>query len=163
MARCNAFVKKKSSPEKTPADRARAVPYTEAEVAEKIPIVRLSRIIDPQFHERIIYESYKPANLREMQDFMHFMMAFRRILPNQVLSSVHSYNDNETDGNAPKSAKDGEVVRPTYPKALPYNAITVDDILGSPEVSKEIKEYYNSEIQTKLPEQLGSFIALMFI
>jgi len=147
MARCGVALNRKSSTKSANSPRSRPLPYTEPEISEKIPIVRVSRIIDPKFHERIIYESYKATNLREMQDYMHFMLAFRKILPNQILhnapimSAMVSPDISQRPDDKPQIESSG----------------TVEEILESPEVSKEIKNYYNSEIQTRLPEQLGIF------
>lgn len=100
--------------------------YEEPAVAEKIPIRFGRRSEDPRFSSNVVYESYKPRNLREMQDYINFVLNFRKVLPNRCFRM-------------------GEDVGST---------IDADDILSSPQVSQEIKEYYNTEIQTRLPEQV---------
>jgi len=61
----------------------------EPAIAEKIPILRQSQILDPRYTERIIYESYKPANLKQMQDYMDFIIGFRSILPSQIINKTN--------------------------------------------------------------------------
>ncbi len=75
-----------------------------------------------------------------MQDFMHFMLSCRKILPN--------CRRRTRQGTAEQKAAE-----PTGQH--PRSHLTVDEILTSSEVSQEIKNYYNAEVQTKLPDQLG--------
>ena len=109
----------------------------------------------------MIYESYKPTNLREMQDFIHFVLTFRRIVPN-------SYHSRKATGDKKVASEASRKSNPYLSKAayqetakmihpqIPQKACsTVDDILLSNEVSQEIKNYYNAEVQTRLPDNLG--------
>ena len=100
--------------------------YQEPTIAEKIPIKYAPPINHKKYQEYVVYESYKPKNLREMQDFLHFILQFRKILPNN----------------------NGEIL-------VPESWKNVDEILSSKSVSQEIKDYYNSEVETKLPQRIS--------
>ncbi len=108
-------------------DTELAAIYEEPQLSEKIPIKYASKIEAKSYHDYVVYESYKARNLREMQDYMHFVLNIRKVLP----------NGRPHDGN--------RVVR------------TVEEMLNSEDVSQEIKNYYNvdSEIVLKLPENFG--------
>ncbi len=116
-------------------------------MAEKIPIKYISAIEDKRFREHVIYESYKPINLRQMQDYMHFVLLFRA-------TQSHGENQRQLFGeDKPAAAEEGE----KHATGLRGSATaTAEEIMRNPEVSQEIKNYYNTEAQAKLPEQLGT-------
>ncbi len=111
--------------------------YAEPALSEKIPIKYACKVEDSRFDQHLVYEAYRPRNLREMQDFLHFVLKFRKILPNccdKYEAGVANYSELERQ----RTGKD------------------VDDVLSNTEVSKEIRDYYNSEVDSKLPPQLGT-------
>lgn len=69
---------------------------------------------------------------------MHFCLEFRRALPSQV------------------------VVCGLLPRVVWPPLKTVEDVLRSAEVSKELKAYYNAEMQVTLPERLDEDRILVF-
>lgn len=127
--RINASTKQSKKAENLPSI------FEEGKITEKIPIKYVNHIADKRYTQYVIYESYKPKNLREMQYFMHFMIRFRTNLPNKMANFREDPN---------------------------YQAIEVEDILSNPSVSKEIKNYYNSEVETKLPKQFDQEKILIF-
>lgn len=132
MARCDVGFKKYKSQKKQKKHKndLEAI-YEEPAIAEKIPLKYINNIQDKRYHEHLIYESYKPRNLREMQNFLHFVLNYRKILPNSY-GKYSTFNMEDSKAN-----KD------------------VEEILNSGQVSQEIKNYYNSEVETKLPSQLS--------
>jgi len=126
--------------------------YENTEISEQIPIKYKTNIVDKRFSERIIYESYKPHNLRSMLDYMHFSLVFRSTIPNPK-NILKKYSTEALSDISPiNNTDEGDI----------HKAMAVDDILTSPEISPEIKSYYNSDTQTKLPEQLDQSKILVF-
>ena len=105
--------------------------YEEPALSEKIPIKYYKKIEDKRYSQYVIYESYKPTNFRTMQDYIHFTLNFRKIPPNY---GSHKQNN----GN-----------------------VEADDILNCPDVAQEIKNYYNSELDAKIPKAV-IFIIMLF-
>eukprot|EP01022_Parablepharisma_sp_SALTPOND_P018752 TRINITY_DN310_c0_g2_i1.p1 TRINITY_DN310_c0_g2~~TRINITY_DN310_c0_g2_i1.p1 ORF type:complete len:1282 (-),score=157.74 TRINITY_DN310_c0_g2_i1:3773-7618(-) len=124
--------------------------YEDSSISEKIPIKYISTVQDKRFQERIIYEGYKPHNLRSILDYMHFCLVFRTTYPST--SIFRRFPPDLTGESSPSGDLDKSLHQP----------MAVDDLLQSPEVSNEIKAYYNSDTQTKLPEQLDQDKILVF-
>ena len=108
------------------------------EIAEKIPILRLYRINDKRYTERVVYESFKPNNLKQMQHYMNFVFSLRTILPNQV-----------------NLLKDNNLIQQ---QERIYADSSIDKILTNPKLSKEIKDYYNIESKLNIPIQIGNLL-----
>ncbi len=101
-------------------------------MSEKIPMKWVGRIEDPRATRHIVYESYKPQNLRTLQDYLRFVLEFRHILPNEW----------------GRDSKRGSPVQSDCKR-------DVEQALGSGVVAQEIKEYYNSEVENTLPSAMG--------
>ena len=104
------------------------------EFADNIPIKYISCIEEMKFQEYLVYESYKPSNLREMKGYVNFILKSRKILPNLF---------------GKYAGREGKILK---------RKECIDDIFTSNEVSQEIKNYYNSEVETKLPKQLSKLL-----
>lgn len=104
--------------------------YEEPALSEKIPIKYHKLTEDKLYNQRVIYESYKPSNFREMQDYMNFILNLRKITPNCI-----------------KNKKDNAQTN-----------VPPEDLLNCPEVSQEIKNYYNSDLQTQMPKEVKAKI-----
>ena len=137
LARCTPGSNNKQ-PHNDPKKRRARLPaiYEESALSEKIPIKFLNRIQDPRYLKHIVYESYKPQNLREMQDYLHFILHFRKIVANVG------------DGAIGPGVGRGVEERMRE---------SVEELLERTGVSQELKDYYNSEVDTQLPPQLGKW------
>ena len=128
LSRCMPGVRnRKPNKARTKPNTELAAIYEEPQLSEKIPIKYACKIESKSYQDYIVYESYKARNLREMQDYMHFVLNIRKVLP----------NIRPRDG--------GRVVR------------TVEEMLNSEDVSQEIKNYYNvdTDVVFKLPDNFG--------
>ena len=94
--------------------------------------------------------------MREMQDFIHFILSFRKILPNSCPNRRHLGSD------YPMTQANKETVKTFYPKIPERGFLTVEEILHSGEVSPELMKYYNTEMQTTLPDQIDQEKILIF-
>lgn len=121
--------KPKPNPEKD-AHKISSLP--EPVLSEKIPIKYGSRKNeDKRYYHNVIYDSYKPQNLREMQDYIKFITIQRKIIPCD------------------------EKIKKTFSQ-------TPEDLLNSPDISPEIKRYYEIPLDTKLPSQIDQEKVLVF-
>ena len=55
---------------------------TEHDTAEQVTIQPSCTICDPLYNSKLIYERYRPSNLKQLRDFIHFFTKYRRIIPN---------------------------------------------------------------------------------
>ena len=104
--------------------------YEEPAISEKIPIKYYRQPNDQIYNRHVIYDSFKPMNFRAMQDYINFLLNFRKLIPNTI--------------NEAKMKLDSK------PNVGP------EEILSHPDISQEIKDYYNSESK----EQLSGFVIL---
>eukprot|EP00826_Nyctotherus_ovalis_P008165 TRINITY_DN12104_c0_g3_i6.p1 TRINITY_DN12104_c0_g3~~TRINITY_DN12104_c0_g3_i6.p1 ORF type:complete len:254 (+),score=54.23 TRINITY_DN12104_c0_g3_i6:213-974(+) len=111
-------------------EKATAI-YADAAISEKIPIKYSAAIADSRYTERVIYESYKSANLRCIMDYMNFCFTFRSTLPTTVSSYKSSVRNNHAEVAMHKSI--------------------LTDFFQSANVSRELKEYYNADMKESLP------------
>jgi hypothetical protein len=58
--------------------------------SDLIPICYGGTIMDPSFTTNIIYERYRPNNLKEMKDYLYFIANYRKISPN--FPQPHQYS-----------------------------------------------------------------------
>jgi hypothetical protein len=114
--------------------------YEQPALAEKIPIKRCAPIEDTRYSERIIYESYKPTNLQEMRELMHFVLSCRKMAPN------FCSKQSSTGLSLPHHSLQSQ---PHDPSSAGNN------ILRSPDISAAIQAYYNTETHLQLPALLG--------
>ena len=128
---------------------------TAPSLAEQIPVKYKSEIIDKRYTTKVIYESYRPENIKQMQDYFHFILNFRKVLPN-------------TDyfADAKKSKEDRRaLMKYIYISIYIYIYILrkvgmsdVDEILKNSEVSQDIKDYYNTDMTNTLPPTMNGNI-----
>ena len=117
--------------------------YDDSNVSEKIPIKYCSRIDDRRYNEYVIYDGYKPNNLRTMINYMDFCLTFRKTLPDKVCSYGYISDIDDTNKNAIDSSE-------------------YEDSPRSSKISQELKLYYNTELKTSLPAQLDQEQILAF-
>jgi len=112
--------------------------YEDLNIAQRIPIKYVSTIKDKRFGKHVIYEAYRPCNLKEMLDYMNFCLKFRTLLPNEIgLCRLRE-------------------------KEMMTQEIDPESIMNSPFVSEEIKAYYNADLKTDLPSQIDQTAILVF-
>jgi len=130
-----------NAPSKKVNEEIRAI-YEDTVIAEKIPIKYSNVIEDKRYKDKIIYESYKPKNLKSIMDYMNFCLMFRNTLPTKI-SSYKSSNQSNTI------------------EAIMHKSI-VTDFFQLASVSDELKEYYNADMQNNLPIQVNQEKILVF-
>ena len=54
----------------------------EHDTAEQVAIQAACAICDPAYNSKLIYERYRPSNLKQMRDYIHFFTKYRKIIPN---------------------------------------------------------------------------------
>lgn len=113
--------------------------YEDPEISDKIPVKYTSLISDTALQSNLIYESYKARSLSEMVNYMDFCLSFRSIVPNNVCSFSYSAG--------PEESKCGPLAQHPF---------------KSSNMPKELKEYYNSEIQTSFPQEVDQSKILVF-
>jgi hypothetical protein len=119
-----------------------------------------------------------------MQDYIHFILHFRKIIANigegvgtsgagaNLGWGIENENENEMENennnkNGADAREKGEVCkgaetgvkkeRQADRKQEERTRCSVEELLEQKEVSEELKEYYNSEVETQLPQQLGKW------
>ena len=118
------------------------------ELINEIMIKRINKIYDERYNTKIIYESYKPSNLYLMLDYINFCISFRNILPNRLLF-YDPYLDTD--------------MRSIFGNSVSLiEQIALPNFIESPNVSTEIKTYYDTEFQSNLPSQLDQTKILIF-
>ena len=132
--------KKKNLKEKVKVVEEPPKIYEDEEVANKIPVRYISIVSGSIAKNNLIYESYKPQSLNAIIGYMDFCLTFRSILPNTLRS--YSCSKDGIDDNKEAMCED--------------LGVKFDN------VAKELKEYYNSEIQTNFPQEVDQTKILIF-